>query len=151
MLLNQIADKGNPPRKHRVDLRIQVGWERSTGREGEFGRLGVFVGRMGMVVRTASTAGLGAGAQGLVDDGLDRAGATAAFGAAAETAIHLLGISCQGPAGTHGTTDIVVAEDVTGTDNHQRKAGPSVMLVIIDIVGPRRMQKEKALFEAIPN
>ena len=54
---------------------------------------------MGMLVRrgpgvgASGTAGLGAGAERLVDDGLDGARATAAFGAAAEAAIDLLGIS----------------------------------------------------------
>lgn len=134
-----------------MDYAIPVDLERSAGREREFGRRGVLVGRLGMVVLAAGTAGLGAGPQGLVDDGLDRAGAAAALGIAAETAIDLLGISRQGPAGIHGVTDIVVAEDVTGTDNHQTKAGPSVMLDIMDIVGSGGMQREKRLFEAIPN
>ena len=74
-------------------------------------------------MRTIRAAGLGAGAQRLVDDGLDGARAAAAFGTAAEAAIHLLGISCHGPTAIDGIADIVVAEDVTGTDNHRSKAG----------------------------
>ena len=49
--------------------------------------------RRGPGVRASGTAGLGAGAERLVDDGFDGARATAAFGAAAEAAIDLLGIS----------------------------------------------------------
>ncbi len=46
--------------------------------------------------------------------------AAAAFSAAAEAAIDLLGISRVRATRLHyGVTDIVVAEDVTGTDNHQ--------------------------------
>lgn len=134
-----------------MDYQIPVDLERSAGREREFGRRGVLVGRMGVIVRAAGTAGFRTGPQGLVDDGLNRARAAAALGTTAETAIHLLGISCHGPAGIHGVTDIVVAEDVTGTDNHQTKAGPLVMLAVMDIVGTGGMQREKGLFEAIPN
>lgn len=123
------------------------------GREREFGRLGVvLIGSMRMAgMGTAGAAGLGAGTERLVDDRLDGARAAAAFGTAAEAAVHLLGIACHGPAGTHGIADIVVAEDVTGTDNHRRKAGPSVMLGNMDIVAPGRMQKEKPVLVAIPN
>lgn len=124
----------------------------SAGRERELGRLGVFVGGVRVAaVRAAGAAGLGAGTERLVDDRLDGARAAAAFGATAEAAIHLLGISCHGPATIDGIADIVVAEDVTGTDNHQRRQVQRVMLGNMDIVGPGRMQKEKAVLVAIPN
>ena len=71
-----------------------------------------------VAVRTADAAGLGAGAQRLVDDGLDGARAAAAFGAAAEAAVDLLGIARKSIRGADSTADIVVAKDVTGTDNH---------------------------------
>ena len=74
---------------------------------------------MNVAVWTARAAGLGAGAQGFVDDGLDGARATAAFGAAAEAAINLLGATRQVPGRAHGIADILVAEDVAGTDNHE--------------------------------
>jgi hypothetical protein len=70
-------------------------------------------------VRTSGLADLGAGAQGIVNDGLDGAGATAAFGTAAETAVDLLGIARKVFGGADGVADIVVAEDVAGTNNHE--------------------------------
>src|SRR5258708_10059655 len=75
--------------------------------------------RLGAGVRAAGAAGLGAGAERFLDDGLDGARATAAFGAAAEAAVDLLGISGKVFCGLDGTADIMVAEDVTGTDNHE--------------------------------
>ena len=122
------------------------------GREREFGRLGVFIGGVRMAaVGAAGAAGLGAGTERLVDDRLDGARAAAAFGTAAEAAVHLLGISCHGPTAIDGIADIVVAEDVTGTDNHQRRRVQRVMLANMDIVGPGRMQREKPVLVAIPN
>ena len=82
--------------------------------------------RAGLAVRASGTAGLGAGAERLVNDGLDGARAPAAFGAAAETAVNLLGIAWKGIRGADSTADIVVAEDVTGTDNH-KNGSPSLM------------------------
>jgi hypothetical protein len=70
-------------------------------------------------VRAAGAALLGAGAERFVDDGLDGARAAAAFGAAAEATVNLFGISRQVRSCTYGTTDIVVAQDVAGTDNHE--------------------------------
>ena len=70
-------------------------------------------------VRAAGAAFLGAGAKGFVDDGLDGARAAAAFGAAAEATVYLLGIPRQVRGCTYGTSDIVVAQDVAGTDNHE--------------------------------
>ena len=74
--------------------------------------------RRRMAVRTAGAAGLGAGAQRLVDDGLDGTRAAAAFGAAAETAVNLLGVTGKLLRTLDGTTDIVVAKHVAGTDDH---------------------------------
>ena len=82
-------------------------------------RAGVMCPGAGLTVRATGTAGLGAGAQSLVNDGLDGARAAAAFGAAAEAAVNLLGISGKVFCGLDGTADIMVAEDVTGTDNHE--------------------------------
>ena len=75
-------------------------------------------------VRAAEAAGLGAGAQSLVNDGLDGARASAAFGAAAEATIDLLGIARQIIGCCDGTADIVIGKDVAGTNNHEI-AGPS--------------------------
>ena len=76
------------------------------------------VGRVA-AVRATGAAFLGAGAECFVDDGLDGARAAAAFGAAAEATVNLLGIPRQVRSRTYGTTDIVVAQDVAGTDNHE--------------------------------
>ena len=92
MLLNQFTDQSNPP-VERVGNGNNYGRfsKRSGGRERELGVDMRF--RMGRAVRASGAAGLGAGAQGLVDDGLDGARAAAAFGAAAEAAIDLLGVA----------------------------------------------------------
>src|SRR5258705_9615859 len=70
-------------------------------------------------VRAAGAAFLGAGAEGFVDDGLDRARAPAALGAAAEATVNLFRISRQVRGCTYGITDIVVAQNVAGTDDHE--------------------------------
>jgi hypothetical protein len=103
-----------------------------------------------VAVRATGAAGLGAGAEGFVDDGLDGARASPAFGAAAEATVNLLGVARQISGRFNGATDIMVAQDVTGTHDHGvgrpiNNADPS------DILGRDRMQKEKAAFEAIPN
>ena len=59
-----------------------------------------------------------AGAERLFDDVLDGAGAAAALGAAAEAALDLLGAARKDICRTHGVADVVIAEDVAGTDNH---------------------------------
>ena len=70
-------------------------------------------------MRAAGTAGLGASPQSLVDNGLEGARAAAAFGATTETAIDLLGATGKIIRSADGIADIVVAEDVTGTNNHE--------------------------------
>jgi hypothetical protein len=102
-----------------------------------------------LAVRAANAAGLGAGAQCLLDDGLDGARAAAAFGAAAKATVDLLGIAGKVFRCLHGTTDIVVAEDVTGTDNH-KSGRPMCDTEPFDIEEGGRMQKEKRCFEVIP-
>jgi hypothetical protein len=71
-----------------------------------------------LAMRAARTAGLGASSQSLVDDGLEGARASAAFGATTETAIDLLGATRETIRSADGVADIVVAEDVAGTNNH---------------------------------
>jgi hypothetical protein len=78
-------------------------------------------------MRATGAAGLGAGAQRLVDDGLDGTRASSALGAATEASVNLLGVSGQILRSAHGITDVVIAKHVTGTDNH-KMGGPSVML-----------------------
>jgi hypothetical protein len=77
-------------------------------------RLGVSLVLLG--VRAARTTGLRAGPEGLVHDLLDGPCTAAALGAAAEAAIHLPG-SARHILG-HGIADVVVGQDVTGTNNH---------------------------------
>jgi hypothetical protein len=97
---------------------------------------------MALAVRAAGAAGLGAGSERLVEDLLDGACAAAAFGAAAEAAIDLPGGARQGIRSRHGGADIMVGEDVAGTNDHEDRQDP-VMLVVSDIEDAARMQKEK--------
>jgi hypothetical protein len=78
----------------------------------------------GPAVRASGIAGLGASTERLVNDGLDGAGASATLGAATEAAIDLLGIAWKVFRGVDGITNIVVAEDVAGTNNH-KVGGPT--------------------------
>jgi hypothetical protein len=103
-----------------------------------------------LAVRTSGAAGLGAGAQGFVDDGLDGARAPTAFGAAAEATIDLLGVAGKIARRLDGAADVVVADEVTGTNNHEN-CRPIVMRKPFDIQGRRGMQKEKPSFQVIPN
>ena len=59
-----------------------------------------------------------AGAERLFDDRLDRARATAACCAAAKAAIDILRIARKFVSSADGVADILVADDVTGTDDH---------------------------------
>jgi hypothetical protein len=81
----------------------------------------------GPAVRASGTAGRGTSAQRFVNDGLEGARASATFGAAAEAAIDLLGTARQVFRGADGTADIVVGQDVTGTNNHENGQTSGVM------------------------
>ena len=74
--------------------------------------------RRGLAMWASGTAGLGASAQSFLNDALDGAGAPATFGAAAEAAVKLLGVARKILRGVNGAADIVVGEDVAGTNNH---------------------------------
>ena len=89
------------------------------------GRPGVAV---GLAMRTARAAGPSAGAERLVDDGLDGARATATFGAAAEAAIDLLGTARKTLRRGDGAADIMIGQDVTGTNNHENSASPKEVM-----------------------
>ena len=88
----------------------------SGSREGEFGSNRIGAG--GMAVRATGLAGPDAGAQRIVDDGLDGARAAATFGTATEAAIELLGIARKIVCGVDGLADVMIAEHVAGTHNH---------------------------------
>src|SRR3954462_1820980 len=94
MLLNEFEDWSNRLRG-RSRGKAQSGLRKiSAGREGELGRLGrLVIGSHTWVVRAAGAAGRGTGAERFVDNGLDRPGAAAAFGATAETSIDLFGMA----------------------------------------------------------
>jgi hypothetical protein len=106
--------------------------------------------RRALAVRAAGAAGLGTSPQRLVDDGLDGARASAAFGAAAEAAVDLLGVAGKVLRRLDGTADIVVAKDVTRTHNH-KNGRPIGEVEPFDIEVAGTMQKEKPHFEVIPN
>ena len=72
----------------------------------------------GAAVGTAGVAGLGASTERLVNDALDGARTSPTFSGATETAINLLGIARQVFRGTNSITDIVIGQDVAGTNNH---------------------------------
>jgi hypothetical protein len=128
--LNQFTDKSNPfadETKPLVDSTNYELWARNDGQEradcqaGGFdrGRIVAVGVRTRLTVRAAGTAGLGAGSERLVDDGLDGARTAAAFGAAAEATIELLGVPGQIFRALDSTADIVIGQDVTGTNNHE--------------------------------
>jgi hypothetical protein len=98
-------------------------------------------------VRAAGAAGLGAGTESLINDVLDGAGASATFGAAAEATINLLGITRKIFSGPDGVADIVVAEDVAGTNNH-KGGGLICDAEASRYLRPQRDAKEKPLFSS---
>src|SRR6266536_3172468 len=59
------------------------------------------------------------GRKGIFDDGLQGARAASTLGAAAEAAIHLLRAARKVQSSVHGIANIMVAEDVAGTDDHE--------------------------------
>ena len=75
--------------------------------------------RLCLAVRAAGTTGLGAGPQSLFDNGLERARATSALGAAAEAAIDLLRIAREVRCSIYSIADVMVAKHVAGTNDHE--------------------------------
>src|SRR5262245_56857498 len=121
MLLNQKSGKSNRPPGagvRPIDRRLQR--ELSGRREAVLDPgLGLdFEVRFG-TMRATGAAGLGAGAERLIDDGLDGAGAATAFGVAAKTAIDLLRAARKVRRSSHGIADIMVTQDVAGTNDHE--------------------------------
>jgi len=80
--------------------------------------------RLGKAVRTTRAAGPGAGAERLIDDRLHGTRASPTFDAAAQAVIDLLGIPRQVRSRAHGIADIMVGQDVAGTNNHAKTASP---------------------------
>jgi hypothetical protein len=85
-------------------------------------------GNVAMVVRirpavgAAGTASVGTGSERFLNDRLDGARATAALGAATETSVDLLGVAGKIFRCTDRVADIVVGQDVAGTNNHEEGA-----------------------------
>jgi hypothetical protein len=127
MFLSQFMDEGNRLRGRSRGKAQPTAAKFSAGRKGELDGFGNLVVRSyGVAVRATGAAGLGAGAKRFVDNGLDRARTAAAFGATAETSIDLLGMT-HGIVGLgDGGADVVIAQHVTGTNDHE-VVGPSVM------------------------
>jgi hypothetical protein len=99
------------------------------------------------VMRAAGTAGLGASPQSLVDNGLEGTRATAAFGATTETAVNLLGATGKIIRSTDGIADIVVSQDVAGTNNH-KNGEPVCEVKPIRYSRARRDAKGKTVFSS---
>jgi hypothetical protein len=93
----------------------------------------------------------GAGAERIIDNRFDRARASTAFGAAAETAVNLFWMAGKVFGSVDGVADIVVAEDVTGTNNHENEAAFRAGCGAIDIQESSARQNQKRCFQAIPN
>jgi hypothetical protein len=100
-----------------------------------------------LAMRTPGTAGLGAGPQSIVDDGLEGARASPALGATTETAINLLGATRKVIRSTDGVADIVVGEDVAGTNNH-KNGGPGCDTEPIRYSRASRDAKGKTVFSS---
>jgi hypothetical protein len=77
--------------------------------------------RMRLAMRASRTARLGASTECFVNDGLDGARTPATLGAAAETTINLFGIARKIFSDAYGVADIVIANDVAGTNNHEKR------------------------------
>jgi hypothetical protein len=69
---------------------------------------------------TAGMTRLCAGTERIVEYSLDGARAPPAFGAAAKATIDLLGMPNDIVSSADGVSDVVVADDVAGTDDHER-------------------------------
>jgi hypothetical protein len=102
-------------------------------------------------VRAPVAAGLGARTQRFIHDLPDGPGAATALGAAAEAAIDLPRRARQVAGVSHSIADVVVANDVAGTNDHGlRSAGPVKRSLSIKCLC-RRMQRQNRYFQAIPN
>jgi len=95
----------------------------------------------------AAGAGRGRGVERLVHDLADGARATAALGAAAETSIDLPG-RARTRLRRDGGADIVVGQDVAGTDDHRTNMVPGRHF---DTVPRRPRQKKSAVFTGCLN
>jgi hypothetical protein len=102
--------------------------------------------RPGLAVRASRTAGFGASPQSLVDDGLDGARASTAFGAATEAVIDLLGAAREVDHGIDGVAD---GDDVTGTNNHEfgRSRGDATIINIEILKSTAGCKRKNRIFK----
>ena len=89
-------------------------------------------------------------AEGFGDDFLDGSSAPPAFRAATETAVNLLRGARDIVGRGHGGADVVVAQNITRTNDHGEKR-TRLRQSLSDIEAPFPMQRKNRLFEAIPN
>jgi hypothetical protein len=126
----------------------------SAGREGELGRFGDLVIRSHCVaVRATGAAGLRTWAERFVDDRLDRSGAATAFGAATEASINLLGMTHSIVGLGDGGADVVIAQHVTGTNDHGsgRPFGDAPSSIFKGPAGCKRKNRYFKLFQTKPD
>jgi hypothetical protein len=85
-------------------------------------------------------AGLGASTQRLVDDGLDGTRASTTFDTATVAVKDLLGTAREVFRGADGTADIVVVEDIAGTNDHEsgRSIGDAEPSILKTAAGCKR-------------
>jgi hypothetical protein len=120
MFLNQFGAEINRSSQKAVKMAKINGLQGVlAGRERESCFRGELIGGGAAAVRAARATFLGAGAERFVNDGLDGARAPAAFGAAAEAAVNLFRIARQVRGCAYRIPDIVVAQNVAGTDDHE--------------------------------
>src|SRR5262249_15758493 len=102
-----------------------------------------------MAVRAADATGLGAGTKCFIDDRLDGPSAAAAFGSGSETSIDLLGMAHRIAGVSDGGADIVVAEDVAGTDDHEsgRPFGDAPSSIFEGSAGRKRKNRCLKIFQ----
>jgi hypothetical protein len=114
--------------------------------------LGIVGGRLRRRVAVSATrpAALRAIAKRIFNDRLHAAQAAAAFDAAAKAIVHMFGVTERIFSRRDGGANVFIAQHVAGTDNHGGRGSP-VDDVLFDMKALRRMQKEKPLFEGIPN
>ena len=99
-------------------------------------------------VRAIGRAFAGAGAERILDDRIDRAGAASAFRTASETAIDLPGGAREFARRIDCAAHVFVGQHVTGTDD---QGGNSEVMCLFDSQACQPRQKEKRQFEAIPD
>ena len=80
--------------------------------------------RLGKAMRTTRAARPSARAERLVDDRLHGTRASPTFDAAAQAVINLLGIPRQVRSRAHGVANIMVGQNVAGTNNHTKTQSP---------------------------